>query len=195
MAGMTEFLAPITLAPAKPYEGKAQTSAVGAAVRKMIDAGWAIAPSRWPDVKAQVHVRGHGHLMLSDDVSVPAATVSFLPGDGVSFDDMCAELRAAGWLVFPRKANFVQDGTWLSAEVTGPGVNEWAAERETARAAAEVRKVAEEAAQADAAARLKTLLAEHDITALVGHVSDYADSVKVPYGRMIELIEKLTARP
>ena len=78
-------MAPITLAPAKPYEGKAQTSAVGAAVRKMIDAGWAIAPSRWPDDKAQIRVTGRGHTNVTvdgDHVMVQCAMLEFCPGTG-----------------------------------------------------------------------------------------------------------------
>lgn len=191
---MTEMLAPITLPQAKPYEGKAQTAAVGAAVRRMIEAGWAIAPSRWPDGKAQVQVRGRGYLSVDGEM-VSVATVNFLPGKGATYGQVCAALREAGWHVTEHNPDFVRDGSWLSAEVAGPGVAEWAAEWKAAKAAHAERKAADDTARVAKADRLKALLAEHDIAALVGHVSDHADSVSVPYGRMIELIEKLSARP
>ena len=101
-------------------------------------------------------------------------------------------MRDAGWLVVRRESQF---SAWLSAEVVGSGAAEWAAGWKAATDAAAVRKAAAESAQLADAARLRALAAEHDITGLVGHVSDHADAVKIPYARMIELIGVLTARP
>ena len=121
-------------------------------------------------------------------------TLAFCTGAGATFDQVCAALRDAGWLVVPHKAAFLRNGNWLSADVIGPGASEWATDRKTWEDIAKARQVTEEAARQAAAETLKALAAEHGIEALVGRVSDYSDSVSIPYVRMVKLIRTLTAQ-
>ena len=190
LAGMSDNnLAPLTLPAAKPYAGKAQTAAVGAAVRKMIAAGWAVAHSGRSSGRARLQVVGRGSVVF-DGVRSAAATVLYYNGEGATFEQVRSALRDAGWVLFDVRDEQAA-GVWSSADVAGPGVAEWrfrAAHTDDA-----VRRAAVAEARGLAAARLKSLAAELDVTGLVGHVSEFSDSVSVPYGRMADLLELLSA--
>lgn len=183
--------APITLPSAKPYAGKAQTAAVGVALRRMIAAGWAAEDSRRSTDRVRVQVVGRGSV-VADGVRAPAATVLYYQGEGATFEQVRAALYEAGWVLFDVRDEHAA-GVWSSVDVVGPGIAEWAAQYKAASTEAAVRKATEAESRAVAAARLKLLAGELGVTGLVGHVSEFSDSVSVLYERMVELLEMLSA--
>ena len=192
LAGMSDItLTPVTLPSAKPYAGKAQTAAVGAALRKMIAAGWASGDSPRSADRARLQVVGRGTVVV-DGVIAPAATVLYYKGEGATFEQVRTALRDAGWVLFDVRDEQAA-GVWSSVDVVGPGIARWAEQFNAEAEDATVRKAAAAESRATAAARLKALSAELGVSGLVGHVSEFSDSVSVPYERMVELLELLAA--